>query len=567
MAESDGHNASWVPQPGALLEGRYLVERNLSQGGMGLLLRARDTKLDRDVAIKIVSPKLSRTGNYRERFEREVDLASRIEHQNVIRCHDHGITHDGALFLVMELLDGLGLREVIRNAGRLSTAHTIELGLQLLDGLSAAHGLGIVHRDLKPDNIYVIEDHRGRELVKILDFGLAKSLEDEQVRLTKTGMICGTAAYVAPESLVVEKPGKTADVYAVGLILLEMLFGRRVYSSPQMAQTFMEQLVVPARIPRRVWDEPLGRILARALQKHPDERFADAAQMHDALAATVDQSLDFMLNNDEIPPGANELPRELLDDLADGRYRTIDTLYKLPRPEAWDPGNEASVDDQQTLRLVIDDISRSDIHAAFDTILVHGPSERPTVKVDFERATVAPQSGPLMAPPPPVAPSGPLMAPPQPMDQSGPLRAPAAGEKRGSPWPMISVLVASATLVTAVIFAAQASRHTPEPPAVPHIEKIQHARAATPEPAEPEPEPAPVEVVEEAVAADPDAGAATDIEVEVAPPPPPEAKPRVRKAPRQRARIKPAAAPDKDPTDEIPSESADRIVDKYVPMP
>lgn len=375
MADSDAYNASWVPQPGTLLKDRYRVESNLNRGGMGVLLRARDESTGNDVAIKLVSPKLGRTGNFRERFEREVELVSRIAHRNVIQCYDFGATDNGTLFLVMELLDGLGLREVIRNEGRLTTHRTIDLGLQLLDGLSAAHDLGIVHRDLKPANVYVVEED-GAEVVKLLDFGLAKSLEDEHVRLTKTGMICGTAAYVAPETLVVERPGREADVYAVGLILLEMLFGRRVYTSPQMAQTFMEQLVVPARIPRKVWDEPLGRILARALQKHPAERFENATMMYDALAATVENTSDFVLMNEELPPTANELPRELLDDLADGRYRTVDTLYMLPPPEVWDQGDEQHVDDREILQQVLEEISRSDIHKAFDTILKHASDKQ-----------------------------------------------------------------------------------------------------------------------------------------------------------------------------------------------
>lgn len=424
MAESDAYSASWVPEPGTVLGDRYRVERNLSRGGMGVLMLAHDTQLDLDVAVKFVSPKHSRTGNYRERFEREVDLARRLDHENVIRCHDHGVTGNGALFLVMELLDGLGLKEVIRNEGRLGTARTIQLGLQLLSGLAAAHAEGIVHRDLKPDNIYLVEDGDDREVVKLLDFGLAKALEDEQVRLTSTGMICGTAAYVAPETLVVEQPGRAADVYAVGLILLEMLFGRRVYASPQMAQTFMAQLVVPARIPRRVWDQPLGRILARALQKHPAERYADAAQMYDALAATVGQTDDFILSSDEIPPSATELPQELLDDLADGRYRTVDTLYKLPVPEPWDAGGD-DVDDRAILVAVLDEISRSDVHAAFDTILKPAPPKPTPTPAEVREEVLEPE----------------------PTDSS--------------PWPMIALLLGTAALVTAIVFAAQPTSDAP----------------------------------------------------------------------------------------------------------
>ena len=431
-----------MPQPGDVLADRYRVVGNLSRGGMGVLLRAEDELDDREVAIKFVSPRLARTGNFRERFEREVELATRLDHPHVIRCHDHGVTPNGALFLVMELLDGIGLRELIRNEGRLGTARTVHLGLQLLDGLAAAHRHGIVHRDLKPDNVYVVVDDSGQEVVKLLDFGLAKSLEDEHVRLTKTGMICGTAAYVAPETLVVESPGREADVYAVGLILLEMMFGRRVYSSPQMAQTFMEQLVVPARIPRRVWDQPLGRIIARALQKHPGERYADAGQMHDALLATVEHTADFILATDELPPAANELPRELLDELADGRYRTVDTLYMLPNPEPWDTGGVSRVDDRETLQHVLDEISRSDIHAAFETIL------RPSEVIEDDEAS-----------------------------------------ERLMPWWIVVLVVALALLVTAVIVLSKV-----EPAPEPSPEKVEETtdRAFTPGPfTRPLPEPGP----------------------------------------------------------------------------
>ena len=381
-------NASWAPGAGETLGERYRVVNNLNRGGMGVLLRAEDMQADREVAIKLLSPKLARTGNYRERFHREVELASSIDHPNVIKCFDYGSTPSGGLFLVMELLDGFGLREVIRNAGRLDTLRTIGIGLQMLRGIAAAHERDIIHRDLKPANIYIIDDDDGGDRVKVLDFGLAKSLEDEHVRLTRTGMICGTAAYVSPESLVVDMPGKQADVYAAGLIILEMLFGRRVYESGSMAQTFMEQLVVPARIPRRVWDQPLGRILARALSKHPADRYDDAGHMADALEATLEQSDRFVLGAEELPPQANELPQELLDDLADGRYRTIDTLYMLPAPEPWDPGSGAIVDDQKTLRQVLDEISRSDIHAAFD-IIVRSEHRKPSQEA-AEESVVGP---------------------------------------------------------------------------------------------------------------------------------------------------------------------------------
>lgn len=402
MAISDSYSAAWIPQARTKLEDRYEVISNLDKGGMGVVLRALDTETNTEVAIKMVSPKLARTGKYRERFAREVELATEIKHPHVIRCHSFGETEDGALFLVMELLDGLPLTHHVRNQARLSTTEALNIGIQALEGLAAAHRLDIIHRDLKPGNIYLVE--RGDELdVKLLDFGLAKSLSSEEVRLTRTGAICGTASYVAPESLMVEEPGKPGDVYAMGLVLLEMLFGRKVYPSKQMAQTFMEQLVVPARIPRRVWDEPIGRVIRRALQKHPAERYADAEQMLDAMRAVVDQTGDFVLGNEEIPPASSDLPKELLDDLADGRYRTVDTLHNMPVPEPWDPGSQEFIDDRALLDTVLADISKSDMDAAFDTILREELSSASDVSEVSEgeevTATAAPYHG-LGSPPP-----------------------------------------------------------------------------------------------------------------------------------------------------------------------
>lgn len=320
---------------------------------MGVIMRGEHIKMKRDVAVKLLSPDIATEAGYRARFLREVDLAATIEHPNIVRCYDFGETADGVLYLVMELLEGESLKETLHRERRMSTRRVAALLLQSLDGMATAHLQAIVHRDLKPSNIYIVQDHRGEDVVKVLDFGLAKSLTADHLTLTKTGAVCGTASYVAPESLVLQQVGTEGDIYAVGLIALEMLIGRQVCQSRAMAQTFLQHLVVPARIPRRVWDTPLGPILARALMKHPADRYANAEEMFQALRAVEADIPDVVLAPSEMPPLPPEnLDNSLLMQLGDGKYSAIDALHELPAPEPWDL-DDGVPDDVATLQDVM----------------------------------------------------------------------------------------------------------------------------------------------------------------------------------------------------------------------
>ncbi len=364
-----------------MVSNRYRVERQLDRGGMGVVLRAADLRTGQSVALKVLSPKIARNPTHRARFQREIEVIRQLEHPNLLRCLDVGSFGD-SLYIVTELLEGFSMRGLLIREGRLDTHRAAEIVMAVLSGLACAHDADIVHRDLKPDNVFVGDDGS----VKLLDFGLAKVISAEDNRLTATGMICGTASYVAPEALVTEQPGKEADVYAVGLIFVEAMIGRQLFASTSTSQTFMQQLVVPARIPKKVWDSPLGPVLIKALQKHPDERFPDAGAMFRALQQ-VPRFDPILLGNEELPPRPpDDLSGFLLDHLADGRGRTLDTLHRLPKPEPYVP--EALVDDKATLQLVIESLTSGELDSLFESarapVAGGEGDEHPTVQMLLE---------------------------------------------------------------------------------------------------------------------------------------------------------------------------------------
>lgn len=442
----DPYNADgWVPQPGDLIDDRYRVEEHLDRGGMGIVVRAIDTARDREVALKFLSPKIARNKTHRARFRREVDVMSRVQHPNLLQSYGCGEAR-GCLYVVTELLEGFTLRALIRREGRLSTHRALKIAREVLQGLQAAHAVNVIHRDVKPNNIFMADDGQ----VKVLDFGLARSITAADNRLTATGMICGTAAYVAPEILVVEDPGKPADVYAVALVILEMLLGRQVFASSSTAQTFMQHLVIPARIPRRIWEEPLGPVLVRALDKHPDERYPDALAMATALADAAGTA-DFVLANDELPPRPpDDLSGFLLDHFADGHSRTKETLRRLPKPEPYDP-TDPDPDDRATVKLVISDITSA------QTKLFGGATERPTVPMErLETEVLDPERAGLAATRPPPS----AVATEQDVEMTW----------RPRPWARVGTLGAVIAAIGVVAYATWPSSEVASPTADGHTE-------------------------------------------------------------------------------------------------
>ncbi len=225
------------PMIGRNLDDRFTIEEKLGAGGMGAVYRARQHSVGRDVAIKVVHPGLVADRDATKRFLREAKLASRLSHPNIVSVLDFGQTSDGLFYLVMELVNGRTLHDALLDGGRLTLDRVVRIVSQLCDALEGAHALPIMHRDLKPANIMLLT--AGRDLVKVLDFGLAKSLavDATSITMTSAGAILGTPTFMPPEVANGQPYDERADLYSLGCILYLLVAGRPPFvtdSVPEM---------------------------------------------------------------------------------------------------------------------------------------------------------------------------------------------------------------------------------------------------------------------------------------------------------------------------------------------
>ncbi len=282
------------PLIGAVVGDRYRILTRIGVGGMGAVYRAEHTMMRRDLAIKVLLPELGGKDEFARRFEREAESASRLQHPNIISVTDFGHMPDGALFLAMEFLAGESLGDVI-HAGPVPRERALKIIRQILRGLDHAHAAGVVHRDLKPDNIMLVERDGQTDVVKILDFGIAKVTAPVSGGgahgnpLTQAGVIFGTPEYLSPEQALGEVVDARADIYAAGVILYEMLAGRKPFESEDKVKIISMHLAhVPPRIrdvaPSSV-DVPvaLEQVVLQALEKSRENRFATATAFLQAL--------------------------------------------------------------------------------------------------------------------------------------------------------------------------------------------------------------------------------------------------------------------------------------------
>ena len=265
--------------------GPYEILSPLGAGGMGEVYRAHDTRLGRDVAIKVLPEALANDPDRLRRFEQEARTIAALNHPNILGIHDIG-THDGSPFLVSEFLEGQTLREKLES-GPMPVGRVIEYALGIAQGLAAAHEKGIVHRDLKPENVFVTRDGR----VKVLDFGLAKLVRPEEnhegtVTLTSPatlpGMVMGTVGYMSPEQVRGEPSDPRSDIFSFGAVLYEMLTGKRAFKRETSAETMTAILrEEPSALNNTDSQGPLAlqRILLRCLEKSVERRFQSASDL------------------------------------------------------------------------------------------------------------------------------------------------------------------------------------------------------------------------------------------------------------------------------------------------
>jgi serine/threonine protein kinase len=246
---------------------RYVVEKTIGRGGMATVELARDTELDRLVAVKRLFAWLVSDEIFRERFLREARMAAALSHPNLVAVFDVG-EEDGLPYIVMEYVEGETLADLMRRSGRVDPGQAVDLLLQVCAGLEHAHAAGLVHRDIKPQNLLVRSDG----VAKIADFGIARTLQ--ATRLTQVGTVLGTAAYLAPEQAAGERVTAAADIYSLGAVGYELLSGRTPYELESLADLALERKP-PAPLP----DVPaeLDSIIFRCLSRDPADRPPSAA--------------------------------------------------------------------------------------------------------------------------------------------------------------------------------------------------------------------------------------------------------------------------------------------------
>ncbi|HVX41494.1 MAG TPA: serine/threonine-protein kinase [Gemmatimonadaceae bacterium] len=288
--------ASDDPLIGQVVADRYQILELLGEGGMGRVYLAEHVRMGRKSAVKVMSPNLALSADAVSRFNREAANASRINHPNVAQIYDFGETPDGVLYLAMEFVEGETLRAMIERDGPIPPPRAGALAQQIAGALAAAHHLGIVHRDLKPDNIMVGRHHDGSDWVKVVDFGIAKTVqgsgEGGSQTVTTAGVSLGTPEYMSPEQLAGERLDNRTDLYSLGLVLFNMLTADLPYPRVTSKETLVRRLTSRPRTladvaPDVDWPPELQAALDRALAPEPVERYASAIDFgRDVVAAT-----------------------------------------------------------------------------------------------------------------------------------------------------------------------------------------------------------------------------------------------------------------------------------------
>ena len=256
----------------------------IGSGGMGAVFRVEHTMMAKEMAMKLLRPELSGITEVAERFEREAKSAARLDHHHIVRVTDFGKTETGALFLVMELLEGQALTALLADRGKIEGNEAILLVDQILEALEHAHSHGVIHRDLKPDNVMLVEKD-GRRVVKLLDFGLAKITEtklQDGRQLTTAGTVFGTPRYMSPEQAAGEPTDQRSDLYSAGVMLYELVSGKPPFAGASTVDVLRLHLTAtPPSLEVDGMDgsqqEALDAVIQKAMAKAPKDRYQDAA--------------------------------------------------------------------------------------------------------------------------------------------------------------------------------------------------------------------------------------------------------------------------------------------------
>lgn len=310
-----------VFMPGDLVAERYCIIRPVARGGMGLVYEAEDTELGGRVALKALRPEIALHTTNLARFRREIHLARRVTHPNICRLYDvgqHIDPHRAIRFLTMELLHGETLSRLVEREAPLPPARALPIVSQILSGLAAAHEAGVVHRDFKPSNVLLVDTARGPRVV-VTDFGLSASIDEGQdpARLTATGQLMGTLAYLAPEQLEGKPCTPVSDLYAFGCVFYLMMTGVPAFQAPTPLLTALKRLSEDPKPPHEIVPDippDIEAVILRCLRRDPQERFRSMLDVLTALGLDATRDSTANLPRPEIldrsrPAGRAEVPR------------------------------------------------------------------------------------------------------------------------------------------------------------------------------------------------------------------------------------------------------------------
>lgn len=304
MLDKPGLTGASPLGPGDVVANRYQVIEELGRGGYAIVYKAHDRQTGTVIALKTIRPIAPRPDEVRERFRREAELVSRLNHPNTVRVFDAG--YDNEFYLAMEYLQGYALAEILDGVRGISPRRALAIACGVLESLTEAHGQGIVHRDLKPENVFLVQQPDGGELVKVLDFGIAKLIhdDDKMPALTLKGRAMGTPTYMSPEQAKGGKLTIHSDIYSVAVLVYEMLCGVPPFQGDNAMDIMLKHVneKPPSLTVQGLKDSAVDRALQKALAKAPDQRFASAAEFLAAIGGTAVRVQDAAPSLRTLPP-------------------------------------------------------------------------------------------------------------------------------------------------------------------------------------------------------------------------------------------------------------------------
>lgn len=273
---------------------QFHIIKKLGEGGMGQVYLAEHVKMQRKAALKVMNPGMTQDPDAIARFNREANNASKINHPNVCQIFDFGETPEGLIFLAMEFIEGMSLTALIEKNGSLPAPRSASIIHQAADALGVAHDYGIVHRDLKPDNIMIARNRDGSDMVKVVDFGIAKASTSDAQKVTKTGLVVGTPEYMSPEQLAGDQLDGRSDIYSLGLVAFNCLTGKLPFPSNSAQEAMIMRLTdQPKKLadmkPDVQWSAELQGVMDKALARDANERYQTAPEFGRDMARAVEK--------------------------------------------------------------------------------------------------------------------------------------------------------------------------------------------------------------------------------------------------------------------------------------